>query len=97
MTRYLVLVKFTEDGIEDVQDSIKRAKSFDAKAESAGCKVESQYWTLGAYDGAFVLNAPDETTAAAVVLSLGKADAVTTQMLRAFDAGEFEKIVNKMP
>lgn len=97
MTRYLVLVKFTEDGIEDVQDSIKRAKAFDAKAESAGCKVESQYWTLGAYDGAFVLSAPDESTAAAVVLSLGKADNVSTQMLRAFDAGEFEKIVNKMP
>ena len=69
---------------------------FCAAAERVGAKVESMYWTLGAYDGVLVLNAPDDATAAAVVLELGKGNAVRTNMLRAFDAEEFGNIATKI-
>jgi uncharacterized protein with GYD domain len=41
----------------------------------------------------FVLSAPDESTAAALVLELGKGHNVKTSMMRAFDAAEFKGIV----
>lgn len=96
MTRFVVLINFSEKGIADVADSISRADAFQAAAEKAGAKVESVYWTLGCYDGLFVLSAPDEATAAALVLGIGKGSSVRTTMLRAFDRNEFADVIAKL-
>lgn len=96
MTRYVVLLNFTEKGIAGVKESSARSQAFRTAAEKAGATVESLYWTLGAHDGVIVLSAPDDATAAAVVLELGRSNAVRTSMLRAFDAEEFGSIVNKI-
>jgi uncharacterized protein with GYD domain len=97
MVRYLVLVDFTDKGVTHVTDSIDRAKAFATAAEQAGAKVETQYWTVGAHDGAFVLSAPDDLTASSLVLALGRSDNIRTTMLRAYDAGEFAKVVGGIP
>ncbi len=96
MTRYIVLLKFTESGISQAAASLGRADEFRARAAEVGATVESVYWTLGMYDGMFVLSAPDEATAAALVLELGKGHNVQTTMMRAFDAAEFKAVVDKM-
>ena len=97
MLRYVVLLKFTETGIREVNDSPARAKRFIAMAKKAGVKVESALWTTGEFDGLLQFQAPDEQTAMALVLSLHKADNVHTQMLRAFDSAEFTEILAKIP
>ncbi|MCB9850991.1 MAG: GYD domain-containing protein [Phycisphaerales bacterium] len=91
------MINFTDKGIGHVKESVARAMAFDVVAEKAGAKVECQYWTVGAYDGAFILSAPDEKTASGLVLALGQHDNVKTTMLRAFDAEEFKGVVNAMP
>ena len=70
---------------------------FDAVAAQVGAKVEFQYWTFGEYDGALVLTAPDDTSIGALAVGLGRLGNVRTTMLRAFDIGEFRKILEKMP
>jgi len=97
MQRYVVLLKFTDTGIREVNDSPARSKEFETLAKKAGANVESVYWTLGKYDGVLQLAAPDEQTAAALILSLHKRYNVTTQMLRAFDTSEFTEILSKLP
>ena len=96
MTRYIVFLKFTESGISHASASLGRVDTFSKRASEVGAKVECVYWTLGQYDGMFVLSAPDESTAAALVLELGKGHNVKTSMMRAFDAAEFKGIVDKM-
>ena len=96
MVRYLVLVSFTEKGIAAAKESPGRAEAFRAAAARSGANVESLYWTLGPYDGMVVLSAPDDATAAAVVLELAKTGKVRTTMLRAFDAGEFKTVAGKL-
>lgn len=97
MQRYVVLLKFTDTGIREVEDSPARARRFCALAEQAGATVESVLWTLGEFDGVLQLQAPDDKTATALVLSLHKADNVHTRMLRAFDADEFGEILQALP
>lgn len=97
MQRYVVLLKFTDAGIREVTDSPARAKQFADLANKAGAKIESTFWTLGEYDGILQFQAPDEQTAAALILSLHKQDNVHTQMLRAFDNAEFNEILAKLP
>jgi len=94
--RYVVLLKFTESGIAAIQDSIGRAEAFRSKVAAVGGELESVFWTVGPYDGMFVLSAPDEATASALVLGLGKSHEVETCMLRALDAGEFKAVLDKM-
>jgi len=96
MTRYVVLLSFTEKGLYAVGDSVARSVEFRAAAKSAGAEVEALYWTLGSYDGVLVLRAPDELTAAALTLALGRSGNVRTCMLRALDAKEFEAVVSKV-
>ena len=55
------------------------------------------YWTLGAFDGAIVCEAPDGATATAALLHLGSLGNLRTQTVRAFDAAEMQKILGLLP
>jgi uncharacterized protein with GYD domain len=57
-----------------------------------GVKVLGQYWTLGAFDGLLIFEAPDDETATALILHLGSLDNVHTTTLRAFVASEMETV-----
>lgn len=97
MTRYVVLLKFTEKGIGNIKKSTDREHAFKDAVKAEGVKLESVFWTVGPYDGVVVISAPDEHTAAGVILGLGANGNVTTCMLRAFEEDEFKKVVEKMP
>ncbi len=95
MVRFIVFLNFTDQGIRNVFQTVSRADSFAEIVKKAGGTVAQQYWTTGAYDGAMVLEAPDELTASALLAKLGSLGNVRTQSLRAFDRKEIEAIFAK--
>lgn len=97
MAKFVSLVNFTEQGVRQFKASPERAGDFMCMAEEAGAKVSEIYWTIGAYDVVITMEAPDDETAAAVMLALGSLGNVKTQTLRAFDSSEMKKIVSKAP
>jgi uncharacterized protein with GYD domain len=92
MTRYLTLLRFTEQGAKNIKDSPSRAHAFKDEAAKAGVKIEGQYWTVGAYDGAVILSADDENKVLRVLAALAGKGFVHTETLRAFDEAEFAKL-----
>jgi uncharacterized protein with GYD domain len=46
------------------------------------------YWTVGAYDIAYILEAPDHESATAFLLEVGSRGVVRTTTLRAYDHEE---------
>lgn len=96
MAIFISLVNFTPQGIRDFKDSPDRAAKFSSMAEKAGAKVKEVYWTIGSYDVVVVMEAPDDETAAAVMLGLGSLGNVRTQTLRAFDSSEIREIILKV-
>lgn len=92
MVRYITLISFTDNGIRDVSKSIQRAADFRSAVVAKGGKVLSQYWALGDIDGFVIFECPDDTTAAALILKLGRDDNVRTKTTRIFDSSEFETI-----
>ncbi len=96
MATYIVLGKFTDQGIRGVKDTTKRAEAFKAMATKAGATVKDLYWTLGQFDVMTVVDAPDDATLTALLLSAGALGNLRTQSLRAFSADEMGKIVGKM-
>ena len=97
MATFITTVQFTEQGLKAVRDTCDRAAALMAAAEKLGVQVTGLYWTLGAFDGVIVLEAPDEATATAALLHLGSLGNLRTQTARAFDAVEMRKILGLLP
>ena len=96
MSTYSVLANFTEQGIRNVKDTLKRAEAFKEAAGKFGVTVKDMYWTLGRYDLVVAVEAPDDPSVTALGLSLGALGNVRTQTLRGFGAGEMKQILDKM-
>ena len=96
MATYILLSKFTDQGIRNVKDTTKRAEAFRELAKKAGATVKDLYWTLGQYDVVTILEAPDAASVTALGLSIGALGNVRTQTLPAFSAAEMGTILKKM-
>ena len=96
MVTYVVLAKFTEQGIRNAKDSPKRADAFKEMAKTFGVTVKDIVWTQGRYDIVTIVEAQDESSTMSLNLSLGALGNVRTETLRAFSAAEMTKIVGKM-
>ncbi len=96
MVTYIVLAKFTDQGIRSAKDSPKRADAFRQLAKTVGVTVKDLFWTQGRYDIVTIVEAPDESSAMSLNLSLGALGNVRTESLRAFSAAEMTTIVGKM-
>jgi uncharacterized protein with GYD domain len=96
MATYIMLGQFTDQGIRNVKDTAKRAEAVKEMAKKVGATVKEVYWTMGAYDVATVVEAPDEASATAFFLSVAALGNVRTQSLRAFTASEMSGILGKM-
>lgn len=96
MATFITTIKFSQQGIKDIDHSTKRAATFKAEAKKMGAKVKEIYWTQGEHDGLLILEAPDDETATAAILRLAAMGNVHTTTCRAFTASEMEKIVSKL-
>jgi uncharacterized protein with GYD domain len=96
MPTYILLTRFTDQGIRNVKDTVKRANAFKELAKSKGATVKEVYWTLGQYDTINIVDAPDEAVATALALGLAKLGNVSLQTLRAFSQTEVEHILSKV-
>jgi uncharacterized protein with GYD domain len=96
MAMYITLLQFTDQGIRNVKDTIKRAAAATAEAEQIGANVTDSFWTMGAYDVVLLLDAPNDETMTAFTLKLGSLGNVKTQTMRAFRREEMEGILAKV-
>ena len=96
MATYVVLAKFTDQGIRNAKESPKRADAFKEMAKTFGVTVKELVWTQGRYDIVTIVEAPDESAAMSLNLSLGALGNVRTETLRAFSAAEMTEIIGKM-
>ncbi len=96
MVTYVVLAKFTDQGIRNAKDSPKRAEAFKKMAKTFGVTVKDLFWTQGRYDTVTIVEAPDEFSAMSLSLSLGALGNIRTESLRAFSATDMTTIVGKM-
>src|SRR5271165_2547718 len=91
MPTCVTLANFTEKGLHDIKDTVKRADAFRATAASQGAHVREFLWTHGAYDMVCVIEAPDDTTMSALMLNALKHGNPSGQTPRAFTSAEMDK------
>lgn len=96
MATFIALGNFTDQGIRNAKDTIKRADMVKEAAQKAGVQMKDILWTLGAYDFVVTFEAADDAAMTAFALSVGSAGNVRTQTLRAFNRSEMAAILAKM-
>ncbi len=96
MAIYLVLGNFTEQGLHNVKDTVKRTEAYAAMAKKCGCSVKDSYWLLGQYDMVALVNAPNDAAITSLQLSAGSLGNFRAQTHRAFTAKDIKPILSKM-
>ena len=96
MPTYIELINFTDQGVRNVKDTANRASAYKNLATKLGCTIKEIYWTQGQYDVVSIVDAPDEASATALTMSVGKLGYIRTQTLRAFTAAELAPIMEKV-
>ena len=96
MATYIVLGNYTDQGIRNIKDTLKRTEAVKEIARKTGVTMKEIFWTLGAYDLVSIFEAPDDQSMTAFGLSIGTLGNVRTQTLRAFSAADMTGILGKM-
>ena len=94
MSRYVSLLSFTEQGVENFKETVDRADAAKKLAAAMGGSIDI-HWTLGEVDLVAISEFPDDETATAFLLKVGSLGNVRTRTLRAFDSKEMMRIIAK--
>jgi uncharacterized protein with GYD domain len=96
MATYVTLYNFTEQGLRNIKDTIKRVEAAKKAGSKMGVMIKEVVWTQGQYDIVVISEASDEVAANAMMLNTLKQGNVRGQTLRAYTAAEMGKILEKV-
>lgn len=96
MATYVMLGRFTEQGVRNIKETTKRADGFRKTCEKSGVAVKQIFWCLGHYDLMAIVDAPDDETVSALTLGVASLGNIRTELLRAFSADDMNRVLAKM-
>jgi uncharacterized protein with GYD domain len=97
MATYVILIHYTQQGVENMKDSPARLGEARQAFRAMGADLHTFYLTMGQYDAVAIGEAPDDETAAKLALMIGGRGAIRTETLRAFTEDEYREIVASLP
>jgi uncharacterized protein with GYD domain len=95
MPRYVVLYKFTDQGLKKIKDTVSRAAAVRKANEARGFKVIGTYWTEGHYDIVSIIESPDEASMMSGLFNIAQAGNVHSETLRAYNEAEMKKALGR--
>ena len=91
------MLSFTDQGIQDIKKTTQRAAAAKEIAKKFGVNMREILWTMGECDIVCILEADDESSLAAFNLATAMQGNVRSRSLRAYTAGDMDKILAKLP
>ena len=92
MATFVILYKYTEQGIKNIKDAPKRVEAAKKAAAKAGLTVKETLWLQGEYDFMSIVEG-DQIAGTAFNINVLKQGNVHTQTMRAFTVAEMTKIL----
>lgn len=96
MPTYIVLVDFTEHGVEHVKDTVHRVDSLREELRSMGVEFRDAWWTLGEHDVINLFDAPDDETMTAASLTIAEQGNARLKTMRAFSEEEMRSVLSRV-
>ena len=95
MARYVTLINWTDQGVKNFKDTVDRYEAAQEAMGKVGASFTDVYWTVGPYDLVGIVEAPDDETLTAALLTVGGGGNIRTTTLRAFSAAEMRGVIQK--
>jgi uncharacterized protein with GYD domain len=96
MGKYVVLLNFTNQGIQKIREQPANRRAEIEGAKAVGVNIE-YYMTMRPYDGVASVDAPSDEAAAAIALQIGGRGNVSTLTMKAFTEDEGDRIIASLP
>jgi uncharacterized protein with GYD domain len=97
MATYLLLSRFTSQGIKDVKGSPARIEAFKKAARTFGAEIREVYFSFGRYDTVSLVSTPDDESMCKLSLALGALGNVHTETVRLFAEADAKKLIAALP
>ena len=97
MPSYVLLLNYTDKGIQNAKYMPQHINAFRQAVEAAGGKMPQVYLTMGAFDVVAVIEAPSDETCLSIVLTLASVGNVRSTTLRAFPENDIPEAVRGVP
>jgi uncharacterized protein with GYD domain len=97
MSKFLLQLSWTEQGIRDIKNFAKRAQAARDAGKKLGVEVEQVYITTGDNDLLLILESASGDNVAKYAISLASLGNVRTRMSRAWTEAEFGKMLSELP
>jgi uncharacterized protein with GYD domain len=94
MPNYIVLARWTNEGLQKIGESPSRLEAGRKAFESAGIKLKEFYMVMGRYDMVSIAEAPDDATLARATIAVASKGHLQTETLRAFTEDEYRDIIS---
>ncbi len=97
MSDYIMLINYTEKGVQNIKSSPKRADTARFLATSCGAEMKDLYLTMGEYDMIVRVEAEQDTAVARFEFALRSIGNVRSSVLKAFTEQEYRDIIETLP
>lgn len=97
MPRYILLLNYTDEGIQNIQYLPQHIIAFRKIAEAAGGRMPQVYLTMGQYDLIAIIEAPSDEACVSMALTICSVGNVRSTTLKAFTEEEITEVVENIP
>ena len=97
MPTYILLSRFTPQGLQNIKDGPARVKAARRTFKGLGAELKDFYLVTGQYDAVVVIEAPDDETVAKASMAIGSQGNVRIETLRAFSEDQYRDLVAALP
>jgi len=97
MATYITLVRYTQQGIENIKEGPNRLDVAKQAFKAMGAELKEYYLVMGQYDAVVISEAPNDETVAKLALSIGSKGSIRTETFRAFSEDEYRKVIAALP
>jgi uncharacterized protein with GYD domain len=96
MPTYITLWNYTQQGLENIQDSPERLDAAVDLMGSLGGELHAVYLTMGEYDLVTVAEFPDDDAAAKTVIGIAQGGNVSPMTMKAWPEAEYRELIGSM-
>ena len=97
MPTYITLWDYTQDGVENIEESPERLDHAVEIMASVGGELHDFYLTMGEHDIVTVAEFPDDDAAAKALLRIAQSGAVSSETMKAWPEDDYRDLVANLP
>ncbi|MHA2066976.1 MAG: GYD domain-containing protein [Candidatus Thorarchaeota archaeon] len=97
MPIFVVLSKYTAEGVQSVKKAPERFKAAQEVAKSVGAEIKGVYYTMGRYDFVSIIEAPSVEAAMKGLFMFAASGVQSTETLVGLSLEDAHKIFSELP